>query len=199
MSSGNVCLNGRLIIRDGLFECDPFEIRRQVGLVFQSYCLFPNFTVKWNLVLGMLRVLGVKKNVAEDIASEVLSFFGLSNLADRYPETLSGGQMQRVALCRALVLKPQVLLLDEVTSALDPQTTYNLIVGLRKAWDLFTHESASRNGMLIVTHNLRFAEEFCDKIVFLDKGVIVDEHPAELFCKKASSDEAKLYLKYAWR
>ena len=149
------------------------ELRTRVGMVFQSYNLFPHMSVLANLIEAPTVVGRQPKAQAHAAAEALLERVGLSDKRDAYPATLSGGQAQRVAIARALAMQPQVMLFDEPTSALDPSLTFEVLEVMR---DL------ARDGMtmLIVTHELGFAREVADRIVFLDEGAIVEEGPPEL-------------------
>jgi polar amino acid transport system ATP-binding protein len=150
-------------------------VQRRVAIVFQSYNLFPHLTVMGNLTLAPRRVHGVPRAQAEDRAMALLSRFGLAGFAHSYPEQLSGGQQQRVAIARALATDPDVLLLDEVTAALDPELVGEVLAIIR---DL----KADGLTMVIVTHEMGFAREVADRVCVLDEGRIVeDAPPARLF------------------
>jgi polar amino acid transport system ATP-binding protein len=133
------------------------------------------------------------------LATEVASLLKINAILRQYPDTLSGGQAQRVALARALVLQPRVLLLDEITSALDPETANSLVVAIRKLRDaesLVSETAARRMGIVLVTHAFRFAETFADRIVFLAGGRLVEDHPAAHFRSQCQHEDAKRYLEY---
>ena len=149
--------------------------RDRMAIVFQQYNLFQNMTVMQNLTLAPLKIKKWKKAEVEAEARRLLGVVGLSDKADSYSDQLSGGQQQRVALARALALKPQILLLDEVTSALDPELVNEVLDAIRKLAD----EGMS---MIIVSHEMAFVREVADKVVFMDAGQIVEAGtPAELF------------------
>jgi ABC-type polar amino acid transport system ATPase subunit len=141
-----------------------------VGIVFQSYNLFPHLTVRKNLTLGPRKVLGLPRRVAEHRADELLARVGLLDKADRYPDQLSGGQQQRVAIARSLAMGPQVLLLDEVTSALDPELVAEVLVLIREL-------ALEGMTMMLATHEMAFARDVADKVVFLADGRIVESGP----------------------
>lgn len=149
---------------------DVDAVRRDVGIVFQAYNLFPHLSVLQNLVLGQVRGAGVPRAEATDRAHALLERVGLSDKAGAYPDALSGGQQQRVALVRALAMRPRVLLLDEITSALDP-----LLVG--EVLDVV--RDLRRDGIAIVmaTHEMAFCREASDRVVFMADGVVVEEGP----------------------
>jgi len=152
------------------------QIRNHVGMVFQSFNLFPHMTVLRNIVEAPLRVLGIARAEAEARALQLLDMVGLTDKKDFYPSQLSGGQQQRVAIARALAMRPRVLLFDEPTSALDPQLVgevLSVIRGLAHEHDLT---------MLLVTHEMRFAREVSDRVCFFDKGRICEQGaPEEIF------------------
>ncbi len=149
---------------------DPDPIRRRIGLVFQSFNLFPHLTVMDNVTLAPRKVLGKGKLQAQAQAMELLERFGLSDKARAYPDHLSGGQQQRVAIVRTLAMQPELLLLDEITSALDPE-----LVG--EVLDVVRALKASRMTMLLATHEMAFAREVADRVCFLDEGRLIETAP----------------------
>lgn len=150
-------------------------LHKRVGIVFQAYNLFPHMKVIDNITLAPRKVHGVARSEAESYARELLGLFGLADFADSYPEQLSGGQQQRVAIVRALATRPEVLLLDEVTAALDPELIGGVLQVIK---DLKTQGMT----MLIVTHEMGFARDVCDRVCFLDGGRILEEGaPTQLF------------------
>lgn len=156
-------------------ESERIELRKRVGIVFQQYNLFPHLTVLENIVLAPTRILGADRTATEKLARELLEKVRLSEKADAYPGQLSGGQQQRVAIARALAMKPELVLFDEVTSALDPETVGEVLWVIR---DLI------RDGMtsILVTHEMRFAEEISDTVVFTENGrVVAHGSPKEIF------------------
>ncbi|KIQ00022.1 phosphate ABC transporter ATP-binding protein [Agrobacterium tumefaciens] len=156
-------------------ESERIELRKRVGIVFQQYNLFPHLTVLDNIVLAPTRILGADRTATEKLARELLEKVRLSEKADAYPGQLSGGQQQRVAIARALAMKPELVLFDEVTSALDPETVGEVLWVIR---DLI------RDGMtsILVTHEMRFAEEISDTVVFTENGrVVAHGSPKEIF------------------
>jgi len=151
------------------------QLRRDVGMVFQSFNLFPHMTVLRNITLAPTEVLNLSKDDAESRAHELLARVGLEEKAKEYPDRLSGGQQQRVAIARALAMQPKVMLLDEVTSALDPELVAEVLELVREL---------ARDGMtmLLATHEMSFAKEVASKVCFLDAGRILEEGPpAEIF------------------
>jgi len=172
VEEGTIVVDG-LEITNG--KVDVNALRRKIGIVFQAYNLFPHMTVMENVTLAPRKVRDLSKNDAEDEACELLQRIGLLDKRDEYPDRLSGGQQQRVAIVRALAMNPKLMLLDEVTSALDPQLVSEVLNLIRQL---------ARTGMtmLIATHEMSFAREVADKVCFLDAGVILEEGaPAEIF------------------
>ena len=154
------------------------EIRLKTGFVFQNFNLFPHFNVLKNITQAQIRVKKVPKDVAEKEAMDLLKKLGLENRKDAYPHQLSGGQAQRVAIARALALKPVILFFDEPTSALDPELTGEVLKVIRSLAEM-------NMTMVIVTHEMSFARDISDRMIFMDKGVIVENcTPEELFNSK---------------
>ncbi len=164
---------------DGISIHDPDfalkDLYKRIGIVFQAYNLFPHMTVMDNITLAPRKVHKADKKESEAYAKELLALFGLEEFADSYPEQLSGGQQQRVAVVRAMVTKPEVLLLDEVTAALDPELVGGVLSVIKDLRD-------QGMTMLIVTHEMGFARDVADRVCFLDGGKILEEAPpAKLF------------------
>jgi polar amino acid transport system ATP-binding protein len=151
---------------------DVDAIRQRVGIVFQAFNLFPHMTVLRNVTLAQRTALGRSRADAERRAVELLERFGLADKRDDYPDRLSGGQQQRVAIVRALAMGPQLMLLDEVTSALDPELVAEVLEVIREL-------AAGGMTMLIATHEMSFAREIADRVCFLDDGVILEEGPPD--------------------
>jgi polar amino acid transport system ATP-binding protein len=172
VDEGTIVVDGQTITNG---KVDVNALRRNIGIVFQAYNLFPHMTVLENVMLAPRKVKGLSKGDAEVQAQALLERIGLAEKADEYPDRLSGGQQQRVAIARALAMSPKLMLLDEITSALDPQLVaevLNLVRGLTEVGMT----------MIIATHEMSFAREVADKICFLDAGVILEEGPpAEIF------------------
>ncbi|CAN5669144.1 amino acid ABC transporter ATP-binding protein [soil metagenome] len=150
------------------------RLRSDIGMVFQHFNVFPHLTAEENLTLGLRKTRGLSRTNARERARTELTKVGLTDKADAYPERLSGGQKQRVAIARALALDPQLMLFDEVTSALDPE----LVAGIL---ELMRGLAAAGMTMLVVTHEMRFALEVADRIVFMDEGRIVEQGPPSQF------------------
>jgi polar amino acid transport system ATP-binding protein len=158
---------------------DENVVRRRIGIVFQSFNLFPHRSVLDNVTLGPRRVLRRSKSDAGDAATALLDRFGLADKRDAYPDHLSGGQQQRVAIVRALAMEPELMLLDEITSALDPELVGEVLQVVREL-------KASGMTMLIATHEMGFAREIADRVCFLDGGRIVEQGPpAQMFAQPA--------------
>ena len=155
-------------------DADILTVRKKTGMVFQSYNLFPHFTVLQNVTEGPVQVLGKKKADAEAEAKQLLAKVGLADKADFYPETLSGGQAQRVAIARSLAMHPEYILLDEPTSALDPELEMEVLKVLLEL-------AKEKQSLVIVTHNLAFARRVADKIVFVENGEILYDGDAGKF------------------
>ena len=170
--------SGRIVIGDEEITArgvDVNRIRRGIGIVFQAYNLFPHMSVLENVTLGPRKALRTPRSVAEAEAAELLARFGLADKRDEYPDRLSGGQQQRVAIVRALALRPAVMLLDEVTSALDPELVAEVLNVIREL-------AAGGMTMLIATHEMAFARDSASTVCFLDDGVILEQGPpAQIF------------------
>jgi polar amino acid transport system ATP-binding protein len=172
IDDGQILLDGDDISEPGR---DPDPIRRRIGMVFQSFNLFPHMSVVDNVAIGPHKVLGADKATAREQARTLLTRLDLADRADAYPDHLSGGQQQRVAIARSLAMNPEVMLLDEITSALDPELIGEVLDVVR---DL------KRDGMtmLLATHEMGFAREIADRVCFLHKGrILEDAPPAQLF------------------
>ncbi|NNN02365.1 MAG: amino acid ABC transporter ATP-binding protein, partial [Acidimicrobiaceae bacterium] len=154
---------------------DPDLVRRHIAMVFQSYNLFPHLSVIDNIVLGPVHAMKRKRSEAHDEALELLDRIGLKDRADEFPDRLSGGQQQRVAIVRSLAMRPAILLLDEVTSALDPT-----LVG--EVLDLLRDLARTGTTMLIATHEMNFARDVAHQVAYLDHGILVEQGtPQEMF------------------
>ncbi|HEX6517384.1 MAG TPA: ectoine/hydroxyectoine ABC transporter ATP-binding protein EhuA [Nocardioidaceae bacterium] len=163
--------------------------RRKVGMVFQQFNLFPNMTVMENIVEAPVSVLGKSKDEARSSAQELLDRVGLGDRGDSHPSQLSGGQQQRVAIARALAMEPDILLLDEVTSALDPELVADVLNVLR---DIAESTDIT---MLIVTHEMHFARDVSHRVMMFDSGVIVEDGPPAKIFGSPDNDRTKSFLK----
>jgi polar amino acid transport system ATP-binding protein len=166
---GRIVVEGVELTAPGV---DVNRVRREIGIVFQAFNLFPHMTVLRNVTLGPRKALGLSRADAEARADELLERFGLADKREAYPDSLSGGQQQRVAIIRALALRPKLMLLDEITSALDPELVAEVLNVVREL-------AASGMTMLIATHEMAFARDIADRVCFLDEGVILEEGPPE--------------------
>lgn len=182
-TSGEIYLDGELVT-----EKNIRKIRRNIGMVFQHFNLISNMTVMENLLLAPIKLKVMKKDAAEKRAKELLKHIGLSSKADAYPASLSGGQKQRVAIIRAMMMSPEVLLFDEPTSALDPESIGDVLSLIRELAD---------RGMtiMIVTHEMSFAKEIATRIVFIDKGKIIEEGTANEFFNHPKTPRVREFLK----
>jgi general L-amino acid transport system ATP-binding protein len=163
------------------------EIRRETGMVFQSFNLFPHLSVLDNITLAPRKVRKLPKGVAEEMAMGLLEMVKIPEQAGKYPGQLSGGQQQRVAIARALAMKPKVMLFDEPTSALDPEM-------INEVLDTMKELAASGMTMIVVTHEMGFAREVADRVVFMADGQIVEVGTPEHFFENPSEDRTKLFL-----
>jgi polar amino acid transport system ATP-binding protein len=166
---------------------NKLELRKKVGMVFQQYNLFPHKTALQNVMMAPVRVLGQDKAKAEEAARALIKKVRLEGKEDAYPGELSGGQQQRVAIARSLAMQPDVILFDEVTAALDPETVGEV---------LQTIKNLAEDGMtcILVTHEMAFAREVADHIYFTDRGVIVEHGPPDTFFKNAQDSRTKEFL-----
>ncbi len=170
------------------YERELNLLRTHIGMVFQHFNLFPHMTALDNVTLGLTRVLKVRRREARDRAMVELERVGLKEKATSYPSQLSGGQKQRVAIARALAMKPQLMLFDEVTSALDPE----LIGGILEEMKKLALEGMT---MIVVTHEMGFAREVGDRLMFMDGGVIVEEGPARDVIKSPQNPRTQAFLR----
>jgi polar amino acid transport system ATP-binding protein len=172
IEAGRIVLHGEEITGR---DVDVNRVRRGIGIVFQAFNLFPHRSVLGNVTLGPRKALGLSKPEARERADELLARFGLADKRDDYPDRLSGGQQQRVAIVRALAMQPRLLLLDEVTSALDPELVAEVLAVIREL-------AAEGMTMLIATHEMAFARDVAHRVCFLDAGVILEDgSPEEIF------------------
>ncbi len=182
--SGIIKLDG-VSIHDETFNAN--QLYKKVGIVFQSYNLFAHMTVLDNITLAPRRVHNISRSESETYAHELLSLFDLQGFANSYPEQLSGGQQQRVAIIRAMANRPDVLLLDEITAALDPE----LIGGVLSVIKDLREQGMT---MVIVTHEMGFARDVADRVCFLDNGQILEEAPPQLLFSKPENPRTEQFL-----
>ncbi|MDP9327610.1 MAG: amino acid ABC transporter ATP-binding protein [Actinomycetota bacterium] len=168
-------------------DADLNAVRRRIGIVFQSFNLFPHMTVLRNVTLAPRKVVGTGRETAEAQAGELLARFGLADKAGEYPDRLSGGQQQRVAIVRALAMQPEIMLLDEVTSALDPELVAEVLQVIREL-------ATGGMTMLIATHEMGFAKDIANRVCFLDEGVILEEGPPAQIFSDPREDRTKRFL-----
>jgi polar amino acid transport system ATP-binding protein len=196
--AGTVVFLGRRWSKDGIPRIHPIErikyehelniLRTRIGMVFQHFNLFPHMTALDNVTLGLTRVLHVPGRQARERAMNELERVGLKDKAKSYPGQLSGGQKQRVAIARALAMKPQLMLFDEVTSALDPELIGGILEEMKKlAVDGMT--------MIVVTHEMGFAREVGNRLMFMDGGAIVEEGPAREMIKNPTNPRTQAFLR----
>jgi len=162
-------------------------VRREVGMVFQSFNLFPHLTVLENLTLAPVWVRRTPKREAEALALQLLERVRIAEQAHKYPVQLSGGQQQRVAIARALAMRPRIMLFDEPTSALDPEM-------IKEVLDVMVELAAEGMTMVVVTHEMGFARTVADRVVFMDRGEIVESAPPKTFFESPQTDRARLFL-----
>src|ERR671937_1370863 len=185
INAGRIVVEGIDITARGV---DVNRIRRRIGIVFQAFNLFPHMRVIRNVTLGPTEALGMSRSEAEAMADEFLGRFGLFDKRNEYPDRLSGGQQQRVAIVRALAMKPDILLLDEVTSALDPE-----LVG--EVLDVIRELAAGGMTMVIATHEMGFAREIADQVCFLDRGAILEHGPPERIFTAPEAERTQEFLR----
>jgi polar amino acid transport system ATP-binding protein len=183
---GTITVNGKKLFPAG--EKERREARKQIGMVFQQFNLFPNMTVLRNLTEAPVRVLGMSKDEAEARAKDLLEMVGLADRAGAKPTQLSGGQQQRVAIARALAMRPQVLLLDEVTSALDPELVAGVLDLLR---DIARTTDIT---MLCVTHEMNFARDISDDVLMFDAGKVIESGPPEKIFSDPEHERTREFL-----
>jgi polar amino acid transport system ATP-binding protein len=184
IDAGTIVIDGIDVTALGV---DKDAVRRRVGIVFQSFNLFPHMTVLANVTLAPVKVLGLSKDEANDRARELLTRFGLNDKADEYPDRLSGGQQQRVAIVRALAMQPDLMLLDEVTSALDP-------VLVAEVLDVIRELAATGMTMVIATHEMGFARDVANRVFFLHEGAIVEQGPPARMFSEPEREETRRFL-----
>ena len=184
VDDGQILLDGADITDP---ELDPRVIHRRVGLVFQSFNLFPHMSALDNVLLAPRRVLGLPEPQNRERAQALFERFGLSGRMNHFPDQLSGGQQQRVAIIRALAMKPEVMLLDEITSALDPELVGEVLDVVRKL-------KAEGMTMILATHEMAFAREAADRVCFLDEGRVVEEGPPEVIFRSPREARTRAFL-----
>ncbi|WP_116716115.1 amino acid ABC transporter ATP-binding protein [Euzebya tangerina] len=183
-TGGQVLLDGIDITEDGV---NVDRMRQRCGMVFQHFNLFPHMTVLGNVTVALRKVKDMSKSEANEIGMARLSEVGLAEKADVRPAQLSGGQKQRVAMARALAMEPEVMLFDEVTSALDPELVKGVL-------DVMTDLASQGMTMMVVTHEMGFAREVADRVIFMDGGVIVEDGPPLEIMENPQSDRLKEFL-----
>src|SRR5262249_36069741 len=184
IDAGRIVVEGEEITARGV---DVNRIRRRIGIVYQAYNLFPHMSVLRNVTLAPRRVLKLSRVDAEARALELLARFGLADKAKDFPDRLSGGQQQRVAIVRALAMQPDLMLLDEVTSALDPELVAEVLAVIGEL-------AASGMTMLIATHEMSFARDIADRVCFLDDGVILEQGPPEQVLEHPREERTRQFL-----
>lgn len=184
IQEGEIILDGNPVRMEG---SDLVKLRERIGMVFQSYDLFPHMTVLENVMLAPVKVKKRSKKEVEKEAMELLERVGLFEKKDYYPRQLSGGQKQRVAIVRALIMHPEILLLDEITAALDPEM-------VREVLDVVLALAREGRTMLIVTHEMQFARAVADRMIFLEGGNIVEQGTAEEFFERPKTERLKKFL-----
>ena len=183
--AGEIHVDGRRVDRG---HASIHAIRTQVAMVFQRFNLFPHLTALQNVAISPCRVLGLPRGEADARALELLDKVGLREKAHAFPEKLSGGQQQRVAIARALAMRPKVMLFDEATSALDPELIGEVLQVIRTL-------AAEGMTMLIVTHEMQFAEDVADRVLFMDHGVIVEEGQPHVIFKAPQHERTRAFLR----
>jgi polar amino acid transport system ATP-binding protein len=184
VTSGRIVVGGVEVTAP---DVDVNDVRKHVGIVFQSFNLFPHMTVLKNITLGPRKVLGQSRREANDQGMALLERFGLADRRGEYPDRLSGGQQQRVAITRALAMQPRLLLLDEVTSALDPELVAAVLDVIRELAD----EGMT---MLIATHEMGFARDIASRVCFLDAGVILEQGPPDQIFSNPREERTRQFL-----
>jgi polar amino acid transport system ATP-binding protein len=184
IDAGRIVVAGEEITARGV---DVDRIRRRIGIVFQAFNLFPHMSVLGNVTLGPRKALRLGRTDAEREATALLERFGLADKRDEYPDRLSGGQQQRVAIVRALAMKPDLLLLDEVTSALDPELVAEVL-------DVIRELAAAGMTMVIATHEMGFARDVANRVCFLDAGTILEQGPPEQIFGAPREERTRQFL-----
>ncbi|MBR5155545.1 MAG: amino acid ABC transporter ATP-binding protein [Clostridia bacterium] len=186
VNGGTISIDGETVVKNGLYNKN--NAFQKLGMVFQNFNLFPHKSVLENIILAPMLVNGENREAAEEYAYKLLNSVGLSDKLDAYPHQLSGGQQQRVAIARALAMKPRAMLFDEPTSALDPELTGEILKVIR---DL----AAKDMTMVIVTHEIEFARNVADRIIFMADGYIVEEGSATEVIDNPQSERTQNFLR----
>ena len=184
IDAGRIVVDGEEITEPGV-KVD--RIRRHIGIVFQAFNLFPHMSVLQNVTLAPRKAGGLSRSVANEQALELLTRFGLADKKDEYPDRLSGGQQQRAAIVRALAMKPDIMLLDEVTSALDPELVAEVL-------DVIRELAGAGMTMLIATHEMGFARDIANRVCFLDAGRILEEGPPDQIFREPREERTRQFL-----
>nr|AIE91171.1 ABC transporter-like protein (aapP, bztD) [uncultured marine group II/III euryarchaeote AD1000_108_A02]AIF01203.1 ABC transporter-like protein (aapP, bztD) [uncultured marine group II/III euryarchaeote KM3_143_C03]AIF15747.1 ABC transporter-like protein (aapP, bztD) [uncultured marine group II/III euryarchaeote KM3_71_E02] len=185
-SGGTVVIDG-ITVDDETTVADMKYIRAEIGFVFQQFNLFPHLTIMENITLAPMKVKGIPKREAEDLAMALLEKVGIPEQAYKYPSGLSGGQQQRVAIARALAMDPKIMLFDEPTSALDPEM-------IKEVLDVMIELAEEDVTMIVVTHEMGFAKEVADRCILFDEGELVEENTPEQFFTNPKHKRTKLFL-----
>jgi polar amino acid transport system ATP-binding protein len=183
IDAGRIYLGGALISRSR----DVNAVRRRIGIVFQSYNLFPHMSVLRNVTLAPRDVLGLSRSEADERAVGLLERFGLADKRSEFPDRLSGGQQQRVAIVRALAMQPELMLFDEVTSALDPELVAEVLAVIREL-------AAGGMTMVLATHEMSFARDIANRVCFLDEGRILEQGPPEQIFTAPQEERTQRFL-----
>jgi ABC-type polar amino acid transport system ATPase subunit len=183
-TGGSVLIDGIDITEEGV---NVDRMRQRVGMVFQHFNLFPHMTVLGNVTIALRRVKGLAKAEATEVGMTHLREVGLAEKADVRPAQLSGGQKQRVAIARALAMEPEIMLFDEVTSALDPELVKGVL-------DVLSNLASRGMTMMVVTHEMGFAREVADRVIFMDEGVIVEDGPPHQLMENPQSERLRVFL-----
>ena len=186
VDGGRILVDGELIV--GQTVAKTARLRAEIGMVFQSFNLFPHMSALENVMSGPVHVRGTPRTTAREKATQLLERVGLADKVNAYPAQLSGGQQQRVAIARALAMEPKVMLFDEPTSALDPETIDEVL-------DVMRGLAHSGMTMMIATHEMGFARDVANRVLFMDAGAIVEEAPAAQFFSQPGTDRARLFLR----
>ena len=184
IDAGRIVVEGEEITARGV---NVDRIRRHIGIVFQSFNLFPHMSVLQNITLAPRKAGGLNRATAEAQGTELLARFGLADKRDEYPDRLSGGQQQRAAIVRALAMKPDIMLLDEVTSALDPELVAEVL-------DVIRELAGAGMTMLIATHEMGFARDIANRVCFLDAGRILEEGPPDRIFREPKEERTRQFL-----